>query len=100
MFSPVSRPVRLALLAALITLGGSSTEAANIGVNFSVVRSTQDFAQMESAGRRTHADFGTAVTPPPVYQGGNGPRARAHAFDPNTQFDGSGSGNSASGLPK
>jgi hypothetical protein len=99
MFSPVSRPVRLALLAALITLGGSA-EAANIGVNFSVVRSTQDFAQMESASRRTHADFGTVVTPPPVYQGGNGPRARAHTFDPNTQFDGSSSSNSASGLPK
>jgi hypothetical protein len=101
MFSVDSRPVRLALLAGLIVLSGSSAEAGNFGANFSVLRSTQDFRQTETTARRTDPVFGTAVTPPPpVYQGGGGPRPRGHTFDPNAQFDGSGTGNSASGLPK
>ena len=100
MSSPILRPVRLAVCAGLIALGGSAAEAGNFGTNLNVRMTTPNLPQMELVGVR-HSNISPVTTPPPpVYQGPDR-RPHSHAFDPNTQFDGMGGDNSANGkLPK
>ena len=96
MSSPILRPVRLAVCAGLIALGGSAAEAGNY---LNVRMATPNLPQMELVGVR-HSNISPVTTPPlPVYQGPDR-RPHSHAFDPNTQFDGMGGDNSAGKLPK
>ena len=96
MSSPFLRPVRLAMCAGLIALGGSAAEAGNY---LNVRMTTPNLPQMELVGVRRSNIAPVTTPPPPVYQGPDR-RPHSHAFDPNTQFDGMGGDNSDGKLPK
>jgi hypothetical protein len=103
-FSAVARCRFLAQLGreARIALGNSAAEAASFGANLNIRTGAQNFPQTVYAGggRSLNVGLGTSTTAPPYSYGRLGGSPRAHEYDRDTQFDGTGDVSTHGKLPK